>query len=85
MPTRYPVRVHVQKKITVTAIQLSKLMRWVDLAQNTSALFHFDNKYYLRYVYENSKRKTQVIVGATLRLVTAYPHTTQATPALHMI
>ena len=71
--------------ITVTAIRLSTLMRGVDLAQTACALFHFDDKYYLCYVDKNSKKKTQVIAGATLCLVTAYPHSTQATPALHMI
>ena len=57
--------------ITVTAIRLSTLIRGVGLAQTASALFHFDNKYYLRNVDKNSKKKTQVIAGATLRLVTA--------------
>ena len=71
--------------ITVTAIRLSTLMRGVDLAQTASALFHFDNKYYLRYVDKNSKKKTQVVAGSTLRLVTAYLHSTRTTPALHMI
>ena len=51
-------------------------MREVDLAQTASALFHFDNKYYLRYVDKNSKKKTQGTAGATLRLVTAYLHST---------
>ena len=60
-------------------------MRGVDLAQTASALFHFDDKYYLRYVDKNSKKKTQAIAGATLHLVTAYLGSTRTTPALHMI
>ena len=60
-------------------------MEWVDLAQTASALFHFDNKYYLRYVDKNSKKEKQVIAGATLRIVTAYLHSTRTTPVLHTI
>ena len=51
-------------------------MRGVDLAQTASALFHFDDKYCLRYVDKNSKKKTQAIAGAILRPVTAYLHST---------
>ena len=69
----------------MNAIRLSTLIRWVDLAQTTSALFHFDDKYYLRYVNENSKKKMQVIAVSNIRLVIAYLHSTGATPALHMI
>ena len=60
-------------------------MRGVDVAQTASALFHYGDKYYLRYVDKNSKKKTQVIAGATLPLVTAYLHPNRTTPALHMI
>ena len=60
----------------MTAIWLSTLMRVIGLAQNASALFHFDDKCYLRYVDKKSKKKTHVSSGATLCLVTAYLHST---------
>ena len=71
--------------ITVTAVRLSTLMRSVDLSNTTSGLFEYDNRYYLRYVDKNGKKKTQVIAGATLKLVTAHLHSARATPALHLI
>ena len=71
--------------ITVTAVRLSTLMRSVDLSNTTSGLFEYDNRYYLRYVDKNGKKKTQVIAGATLKLITAYLYSTRSTPALHLI
>ena len=65
----------------IMSLRLSTLLRSVDVSRIASALYVFEDKYFVRTVDKNGKKRTQNVCGATLKLLTAYLYRTKDHPA----
>ena len=67
------------------SIRLSTLLRSLGFSRITESLYVFENKYFVRTVDNNGKRRTQNVCGSTLNLLAACLHSTKDHPAPHLV
>ena len=61
------------------------LLRSVDIAQVSSALYMFNNKYFVRTADNKGNKRSENLILSTLNLITAHLLRTKDHPALHLM